>query len=1292
MMQQWTDFVKRQSDKGKDDDQDRGQATGFTAEEIAAAFAIPVQPSEDRPPSFPPHILQRLSGDAPQILEGFKPGPDVGLGSTPEILPQGGGLLGGFDPKSLLNLVPGGQTLLAGQAGFEALELSQKAAEMNVALTRSAIPQTVFGRKVPEVGRGTGARAAELRKEGMGTIEAAKAAAIEDPLGEADLNLLNLAPGGPVLAVVQDALIRFGIAPNELETIREATTIGIPQQLLAEMALDYLNLLVVLGPAVRASKLGLEFADAVARSGLRQAGESLPQLARRLSGQIETERFVIGGGGLDPGRIPGKDPSDIQKAIREARELQSGTPPPNLPVTQSTTMPPQKADEILAWFGNLIASPESIEAHNLTQQMRRAVRAERAFKFDAAFKKGLAEGLTPEDAYTRALSEMGGPLPGVDTGLSALVTGEVKTALRARVIAVLKDDTFELMSTMTALDNALAGKAIPRKLGTGTAAFPKGASAYLRLQRVFPQEILDALEGTVVDDLIAISLAKAPQSFTRTQFPPNRPFVQGTFGAAPQEAGELRLISPVREPKRPGEIPTSETVRPPTGGFAGTIGGEAQGFSPIAQVPPQQLNLESFLAAARSAETPAAKATLMEQFQAALTLDPRPVAAKALDAQQFELALRAGPELRVGPRVEIPTARPFAQGRFGEEAIDPAELQLRQQGTGAGGPVGPAPEGAYELRKQPVDPRSAQQKEFDYGMYKALIEGKVPAERVPSTKLAATIDGVAVKHVALMSPADRALIVHTLKQAGLNAMDIGNFLRANMASADLSWMRQQAMLIPANPTAFGTAVVKSLHTLWSKKYGDELMDAIYQSDLYKKVYAETGADFLRPMPDSVLGHLSESGEDFMALALVKGQTELRPFQRLAHYLPWIRISARAHVIGSNTMNWRIYEDFYKKMLRIRDEISAGRIPMPTGDKVHSIEKEMKLFAKMLADMSGRGELGPLKAISPGLNAGLFSLRLTLGRFLTPRHLWFWSESKYVRMAAWKNFASFVGGMTGVLVAGRHMGLWDLETNPESADFGKILLAGGRIRIDPWGGYQQWAVLYARILVNLPFPPQRKSSVTGQITDVHPADLAKDFAMSKVHPAVGNVLELWLGNDFKGDDIDRKDWQRWLRRNAPLALVDIYEAFDAEGLTGIVPGSLGMFGAGVQVYDLPRWPELDKYYSFTRKHPGATPKQVRFWKKKFREDPMNEAKLFVRGHIETLTSLAQDSQGRPIVGRLVLELMRKHKISPKNVPGFENTFKTTVMPPEKQPEEVAPGPVRRRQPGEESQVWPFGVAP
>ena len=86
------------------------------------------------------------------------------------------------------------------------------------------------------------------------------------------------------------------------------------------------------------------------------------------------------------------------------------------------------------------------------------------------------------------------------------------------------------------------------------------------------------------------------------------------------------------------------------------------------------------------------------------------------------------------------------------------------------------------------------------------------------------------------------------------------------------------------------------------------------------------------------------------------------------------------------------------------------------------------------------------------------------------------------------------------------------------------------------------------------------------------------------------------------------------------------------------------------YDLPRWPELDPYYRFSE---GRSQRHANTLRQRFRQNPDNEAKLFLRGQITTLTTDGAK--------RRVLELMREFKVEPSEVPGFENVFGRAATP-------------------------------
>jgi len=567
------------------------------------------------------------------------------------------------------------------------------------------------------------------------------------------------------------------------------------------------------------------------------------------------------------------------------------------------------------------------------------------------------------------------------------------------------------------------------------------------------------------------------------------------------------------------------------------------------------------------------------------------------------------------------------------------------------------------------DPRTAFDREMDMQVFQMEIE-KIEMGGKPTVwPLTARVtpvdalDDVVIKQMQELPSAKRDVINAIARETGRSTVDVFNFIRANMASTDVSWPRQMAMLLFGHPTKFTAAMADSLRAAWSADYAKKLMTAIEQDPDFIW-YQKVGADFLRPLDGKQFRRwedLSNLAEDYMILG---GE---RPLNRLAANLPWLRISARAHVMGINTMAWRIFKQDIKNILKINEQFAAGIKKAPV--EGFSVEDNIREASKMLAEMSGRGPLGSLKALSPALNAGFFSARLFLGRLISPRHLF--SKYPYVRKQAWRNFISGIAGFSALLLGGEKMGLWEVEKDPRSADFMKARI--GPIRIDPWGGYQQYVVLYGRLLSVLATGQvEIKSSTTGQLNPADPVQLAAQFTRNKLSPGISNVLEMWTGKDFKGSKIDRLDWQRWLKRNSILAAMDIYEGFDAEGLVGLAAGGTAVWGAGVQVYDLPRWPELDEYYNLD------DDKERKAYR---RANPENEAKLFIRGQFVTLSSVEARAA--------VKSIMRRHNVSPVDVPGYEKVFGNLTLP--KVPATRPAQPIQQGVITEPTQV-PTGVAP
>jgi GNAT superfamily N-acetyltransferase len=841
-------------------------------------------------------------------------------------------------------------------------------------------------------------------------------------------------------------------------------------------------------------------------------------------------REAVGGAAADM-------PGGVAAALEEAKVGGGSQTPPNAP---SGTMSPDDADDAMRWFSDFIDNPESIEAWEQTQRWRSQVLAGRAGTLQSRTLELIQGGVPVEEAMNQATREsLSGPLPRVEVNIGEVVAPELRAALFSRVYSELASEPLEMVSTVEALTNALMGRPIPRKVGTA------GGSAFTRLRRVFPANVIDALDGGGLEDYISLQMAPSPTGVS-------------------EEARAFAASIPERS----------------------VLGGE---------------------------QTP----RLFEDPFEARQLAPDP---RTDLEREFELRrLRADIEGR--PLDVSEEARSLARGIPEEGALGGAStMRLFEE--------------PFVARQLAPDPRTSFQKELDLQVFKLGLADQ-PVQLDAALRMADPIDAEAVKQIMGLPSGQRNVINTIARETGRTTIDVFNFIRGNMASVDVSWPRQMAMLIFGHPTKFTNAMASSLRSLWDAPYAKRIMDAIEQDPDFIW-YQRVGADFLRPLDGKQFRRweeLSNLAEDYMILG---GE---RPLNRLAANLPWLRISARAHVTGINAMAWKIFKQDIKNILKINEQYAAGIKKVPEGG--FSVESNIREAAKMLADMSGRGPLGPLKSLSPALNAGFFSARLALGRLLSPRHLF--SKYPYVRKQAWRNFISGIAGFSALMLGGEKMGLWEVEKDPRSADFMKARI--GPIRIDPWGGYQQYAVLYGRLLSVLATGQiETKSSTTGQLNPADPIQLASQFTRNKLAPGISNVLEMWTGKDFKGDKIDRLDWQRWLRRNGPLSAMDIYESFEAEGLVGLAAGGTSLTGGGVQVYDLPRWPELDEYYKLD------DDRERRLYRIR---NPENEAKLFIRGQFTTISSQLARNAVQP--------LMRQHNVSPVDVPGYEKVFKSLTLP-------------------------------
>uniref|UniRef100_A0A6M3KF92 Large polyvalent protein associated domain-containing protein n=1 Tax=viral metagenome TaxID=1070528 RepID=A0A6M3KF92_9ZZZZ len=467
---------------------------------------------------------------------------------------------------------------------------------------------------------------------------------------------------------------------------------------------------------------------------------------------------------------------------------------------------------------------------------------------------------------------------------------------------------------------------------------------------------------------------------------------------------------------------------------------------------------------------------------------------------------------------KLPT-KPFGQARLGEKGFSQISIE--------------------DLRT--IEQKRIAQWELERSVRNAANEGK-PFEFTKETEgTIGKLSDKEAKLIRMLPKQQQHALIRALKEAGLSIIDIGNFVRANKASVDFSFWRQQAPLIIRHPLSFAKANREAFLALFSDAKARVEWNKIVKDPLYG-IYDELGLDFIRPLiPEKGIPQYKLT-EEFGYLGAN------RPISQLTEKVPWIKVSARSFITGTNVHNWAIFKDFYTMLLKENEKIATGAMKLKPGE-VFSMKNELLRFGKMLESLTGRESLGKASAIAPILSAGLFAPRMLFARFFSAKHLF--SPSKYVRSEAWKTLGSFVGITSSILLLGKQMGWWDVDTDKTSSDFMKIRV--GNTRIDPWGGYQQAAVFTSRIIDN---------TLKGQEGDFR---FLPRFIRSKFAPLTSILAEIATRKTFLGEDIDIKNPKQWANWLAPFATVDIHEAFEDHWVIGAATALPAIIGAGIQTY-------------------------------------------------------------------------------------------------------------------------------
>ena len=371
------------------------------------------------------------------------------------------------------------------------------------------------------------------------------------------------------------------------------------------------------------------------------------------------------------------------------------------------------------------------------------------------------------------------------------------------------------------------------------------------------------------------------------------------------------------------------------------------------------------------------------------------------------------------------------------------------------------------------------------------------------------------------------------KRAGELAIDLANAPRALLASADISGLlRQGAILFARHPIEGVKTVKPMLQALFSDR-NMVTIDSIIRSRVGMDDLLDAGLD-ITALPTQIAARITQREEAFASSIMNK--------------IPFIKASNRAYVTVLNDM-------------RSRSALNVLNMWKKAGIKYG--KQDLTDLTRLVNWASGRGTLPSGMARQGGLMSALFfSPKLIASRLELPTTvLPAVTKSALVRKEAWRTLLSFVGVGAGILTMAKLSGSSDIELDPRSADFGKIKV--DETRLDIWSGYTQ----YIRFLAQLSAATRKTSG--GRMQTLNRGEVISRFARSKLSPATGLIADLLQGETYLGEVLPPKSskgvWGQIYQRMMPLAIQDMIDAIQQDGITGGIVSSAGLLGVGVVTY-------------------------------------------------------------------------------------------------------------------------------
>lgn len=383
-----------------------------------------------------------------------------------------------------------------------------------------------------------------------------------------------------------------------------------------------------------------------------------------------------------------------------------------------------------------------------------------------------------------------------------------------------------------------------------------------------------------------------------------------------------------------------------------------------------------------------------------------------------------------------------------------------------------------------------------------------------------------------------------------------NFPRALRATADVSQLLRQG-LVPivsgalsrnAERRAVAAGAFKNALLGYGEKYASETWAKAQADPLFSR-WIDSGG-FESTIPAKGLAKAKGAKEEFFQSSLA---------EKIPGVGKVVTGAERSYGLTLNALR------FYTWKSLVQAAETGGKALTPV---------EEKALGKWLNIATGRGSLGDFSAASKVLNAMLFAPRFAIARIEAPieaGRLLLNPETRQIGIMASKDLAKTAATGLSLLALAQAAGMkvgWD----PTSTDFGKIKV--GNTSLDIWGGFQQPAVMVARLALDRYTDSKGVQNSLSGAKGTQPTywDVLTRFAESKLGPTPGMVLALLQGKDYVGNAFGPRGGHgivataQDIAGNSivPLGWGDVLSAVQDLGIpTGLLVGGTSLVGAGVQ---------------------------------------------------------------------------------------------------------------------------------